>query len=75
MLIALSIQVRPATSAPRASLIGPIAATGAEKETSASMVPSAATLRVERDVGRMAVGLRGGCRERYQIGLLNRPIR
>ena len=39
------------------------------------MVPSAATLRVERDVGRMAVASGGGCRERYQIGLVNRLIR
>ena len=51
--MALTIQVRPATSAPSAWLIGPMAATGALNETSASMVPSAATVRVERGVGRM----------------------
>ena len=51
--MALTIQVRPATSAPSAWLIGPMAATGALNETSASMVPSAATVRVERGVGLM----------------------
>jgi hypothetical protein len=51
MLIALTIQVRAATSAPRATLMGPMAAIGALNDSRVRAVPAAATPRVAEGDG------------------------